>query len=100
MNEFLTDIETLRRNARAHIEEGPITEEYGADRERVISVLNEVFATELVCVLRFKRPYYTAEGLIRGRSRRSSSNTPATSRATPIWRPPGSSDCRGSPTSR
>ena len=63
MNEFLSDVETLRKNARAHIEQGPITEAYGADRERVIAVLNEVLATELVCVLRYKRHYYMADGL-------------------------------------
>jgi bacterioferritin len=57
------DIVTLRRNARNHMEDGPITEAYGADRERVIDVLNEVLATELVCVLRYKRHYYTAHGL-------------------------------------
>jgi bacterioferritin len=66
MTEFLTDIETLRRNARQHIEQGPITEAYGADRGRVIAVLNEVLATELVCVLRYKRHYYMAEGLNSG----------------------------------
>jgi bacterioferritin len=63
VTDFLSDIETLRRNARAHIEKGPITETYGADRDRVISVLNEVLATELVCVLRYKRHYYMAQGL-------------------------------------
>jgi bacterioferritin len=63
MSEFLTDIETLRRNAREHIDRGPITEAYGPDRDRVIAVLNEVLATELVCVLRYKRHYYMAEGL-------------------------------------
>ena len=66
MPEFLTDIETLRRQAREHIEKGPITEAYGADRERVIAVLNEVLATELVCVLRYKRHFFTAEGLNSG----------------------------------
>jgi bacterioferritin len=59
---FLTDVETLRRRAREHIELGPITDSYGADRERVIAVLNEVLATELVCVLRYKRHYFTASG--------------------------------------
>jgi bacterioferritin len=63
VSDFLSDIETLRRNARAHIEKGAITETYGADRDRVISVLNEVLATELVCVLRYKRHYYMAQGL-------------------------------------
>lgn len=66
MAEFLTDIETLRANARAHIEQGPITEAYGADRPRVIAVLNEVLATELVCVLRYKRHYFTAQGIDSG----------------------------------
>jgi bacterioferritin len=61
--EFLTDIKTLRERARQKIEEGPITSSYGADRERVIEVLNEALATEIVCVLRYKRHYYTARGI-------------------------------------
>jgi bacterioferritin len=60
---FLTDIETLRRRAREEIDQGPITDAYHADRERVIAVLNEVLATELVCVLRYKRHYYMASGI-------------------------------------
>jgi bacterioferritin len=63
MADFLTDVETLRKRAREHIELGPITDAYGADRERVIQVLNEVLATEIVCVLRYKRHYYTAQGI-------------------------------------
>ncbi len=63
MADFLTDIETLRARARQGIEQGPITDAYGADRERVIEVLNEALATELVCVLRYKRHYFTATGL-------------------------------------
>ena len=59
----MTDIQTLRANARAHIDQGPLTADYGADRERVIAVLNEALATELVCVLRYKRHYYMAEGI-------------------------------------
>jgi bacterioferritin len=59
----LSDVETLRRQARDHIDDGPITEAYGADRERVVAVLNEVLATELVCYLRYKRHYFTATGL-------------------------------------
>jgi len=61
--EFLTDITTLRERARQKIEEGPITEAYGADRQRVIEVLNEALATELVCVLRYKLHYFTAKGI-------------------------------------
>jgi bacterioferritin len=61
--EFLTDIQTLRDRARQKIEEGPITSSYGADRGRVIEVLNEALATEIVCVLRYKRHYFTARGI-------------------------------------
>ena len=62
MSDFLTDVKTLRQQARAHFERGPITDAYGADRERVIDVLNQALATELVCVLRYKRHYFTASG--------------------------------------
>jgi bacterioferritin len=64
--ELLTDVETLRRRARDQIDQGPITDAYGADRERVIQVLNEVLATEIVCWLRYKRHYYMATGLNAG----------------------------------
>jgi bacterioferritin len=63
MSDFLTDVKVLRERARAEIEKGPVTDAYGADRERVIQVLNEALATELVCVLRYKRHYFTATGL-------------------------------------
>ncbi|OON78065.1 ferritin-like domain-containing protein [Streptomyces tsukubensis] len=63
MAEFLTDIETIRDRARKEIEKGPITEAYGADLPRVLQILNEALATEIVCVLRYKRHYYTATGL-------------------------------------
>lgn len=66
MGEFLTDIETIRKRARENIDQGPITETYEADRERVLDVLNTVLATELVCVLRYKRHYFTASGLNAG----------------------------------
>jgi bacterioferritin len=66
MSEFLTDIKTLRDRARTKIEEGPITSAYGADREKVIAVLNEALATEIVCVLRYKRHYFMANGLNAG----------------------------------
>jgi len=66
MADFLTDVETLRRRAREHIDQGPITEAYGADRARVVEVLNEALATEIVCVLRYKRHYSTATGINAG----------------------------------
>jgi bacterioferritin len=66
MSDFLTDVQTLRDRAREHMSSGPITESYGADRDRVLAVLNEVLATELVCVLRYKRHYYMARGINSG----------------------------------
>src|SRR6266498_4820338 len=61
--DFLSDVEELRRRARQHIQEGAVTAGYGADRDRVIAVLNEALATEIVCVLRYKRHYYMATGI-------------------------------------
>ena len=60
---FLTDIKTLRKRARQHIEQGAITEGYTADRKTVIKVLNEALATEIVCVLRYRRHYFMASGI-------------------------------------
>jgi bacterioferritin len=60
---FLTDVAELRRRARQHMEEGAVTAGYGADRTTVIELLNEALATELVCVLRYKRHYYMATGI-------------------------------------
>lgn len=58
-----SDIQSLRKSARLHIEEGAITTGYAADREKVIQLLNEALATELVCVLRYKRHYFMADGI-------------------------------------
>jgi len=60
---FLTDIKTLRKRAREHIDQGAVTPGYKADRETVIKILNEALATEIVCVLRYKRHYYMASGI-------------------------------------
>jgi len=60
---FLTDIQELRRRARDHMEQGAVTNGYKADRETVIKILNDVVATEIVCVLRYKRHYYMASGI-------------------------------------
>src|SRR6266513_2818560 len=60
---FVTDIQELRRRARAHMEQGAVTSAYTSDRETVIRILNEVLATEIVCVLRYKRHYYMATGI-------------------------------------
>ena len=60
---FLTDIKTLRDRARQHIEKGAITPGYNADLPTVIKLLNEALATEIVCVLRYRRHYFTASGI-------------------------------------
>lgn len=60
---FVADIEAIRRRAREHIENGAVTQSYRGDRETVIKVLNEALATELVCVLRYKRHYFAATGI-------------------------------------
>src|SRR5712664_1062438 len=60
---FLTDIKTLRERARKHIEKGAITEGYAADRDTVVKILNEALATEIICVLRYKRHYFMATGI-------------------------------------
>jgi bacterioferritin len=59
----LSDSKTLRERARQHIEKGAVTPGYAADRKHVISTLNEALATELVCVLRYKRHYFMAAGI-------------------------------------
>ena len=60
---FLTDVKELRRRARQHIENGAVTEGYRGDRDTVIRLLNEALATEIVCVLRYKRHYFMASGI-------------------------------------
>lgn len=60
---FLSDIKTLRARARKHIEEGAVTGNYGADRDTVLKLLNEALATELVCVLRYRRHHFMAKGI-------------------------------------
>jgi len=59
----LSDTSTLRRNAARHLEQGALTEGYRADRERVLELLNTALATELVCVLRYQRHHFMAQGL-------------------------------------
>jgi bacterioferritin len=65
MNEqsLLTDVATLRQRAREHIESGAVTAGYHADRPTILKLLNEALATEIVCVLRYRRHYFMAKGL-------------------------------------
>ncbi|MFJ3073935.1 MULTISPECIES: ferritin-like domain-containing protein [Pseudomonas] len=62
-NVELTDVQTLRKRARQHVEQGAVTEGYQADRKEILRLLNESLATELVCVLRYKRHYFMASGI-------------------------------------
>lgn len=59
-----TDVDSMRRRAREHIENGAVVDSYAADPIVVINMLNAALATELVCVMRYKRHYYKAHGLV------------------------------------
>jgi bacterioferritin len=63
MKPFVSDIQKIRDRARATIKQGAVTQGLKTERKQVIKVLNEVLATELVCVLRYKRHYYVASGI-------------------------------------
>lgn len=60
---MVADLELIRKRAREHVEQGPVTENYTADRATVLKLLNESLATELVCTLRYKRHYFMAVGI-------------------------------------
>lgn len=60
---FLSDIQEIRRRARQHMEKGAVTDGYKGDLQTVIRLLNEALATELVCVLRYKRHHFMAKGI-------------------------------------
>jgi bacterioferritin len=59
----LTDVKTLRSRARANIDEGAVTTGYAADRATVLRLLDESLATELICVLRYRRHHFMARGI-------------------------------------
>jgi bacterioferritin len=63
---LLSNVKDLRARARQHTDRGAVTEGYKADREVVLRLLNESLATELICVLRYKRHYYMASGIHAG----------------------------------
>ncbi len=52
---FSMDVDAIRKRARTHIEQGAVTDSYGADVDTVLNLLNDVLATEIVCWLRYKR---------------------------------------------
>ena len=59
----LTPVKTLRKQARQHTEHGAVTAGYSADRPQVLKLLNEALATEIVCVLRYRRHHFMARGI-------------------------------------
>jgi bacterioferritin len=63
MADFLTDVDTLRKQAREEIQKGPVTVAYKADVDRVIDVLNLSLATEIVCTLRYRQHHFAAKGI-------------------------------------
>ncbi len=84
---FEMDVKAIRAKARKDIESGAVTDTYRADRQTVLKLLNEALATEIVCVLRYKRHYFMARGSTPSPWRQSSPNTPRRNRSTPT-------DCR------
>lgn len=60
---FKTDLEAIQKRAREKMMDGAVTDAYKADRDQVVAVLNEVLATEIVCILRYRNHYYMATGI-------------------------------------
>ena len=60
---FLADLQKIQKRAREHMERGAITEGYKGDRKKVIDLLNQALATEIVCILRYKNHYFLASGI-------------------------------------
>jgi len=60
---FVLDVEKIRADARQHMDDGPLTASYGADKDVVLKLLNDALATEIVCTLRYKRHYFMAKGI-------------------------------------
>lgn len=59
----LTDVKTLRKNARSGIQDGAVTKDYQLNTDEAIRHLNEALATEIVCVLRYRFHYFMASGI-------------------------------------
>src|SRR6187399_883362 len=63
-NAFISDLSVLRSRAREQIMKGAVTPSYPeADRLAVVELLQTALATELVCVLRYKRHYFVTHGI-------------------------------------
>jgi bacterioferritin len=64
-NQFAIDVTRIRDQARRHLEQGPVTPSNTGDVERLIAVLNEVVASEMVCYLRYTQNAIVAQGIDR-----------------------------------
>jgi bacterioferritin len=62
-SDFVADIEAIRKRAREHMDDGAVTQNYKANKEQVLKLLNDSLATELVCILRYKRHHFMAKGI-------------------------------------
>jgi len=49
--------------AKRSLDQGAVVPSYGPWREDIIKLLNDALATEIVCVMRYKRHHFTAKGL-------------------------------------
>lgn len=63
---FFSDIKAIQERARKSMKDGAVTEGYKADRNKILQLLNEVLATEIVCTLRYKNHYFLASGIHSG----------------------------------
>jgi bacterioferritin len=62
---FVMDVTRIRDQAREHLKQGPVTPSNTTDVERVITVLNQVVATEMVCYLRYTQNAIVCQGIDR-----------------------------------
>ncbi len=60
---FISDIQTLRERARQHLERGAVTPTYSGNVSKTIEILQQVLATEIVCVLRYTMHSISATGI-------------------------------------
>jgi bacterioferritin len=49
--------------ARSQLDDGAVTPSIAPHSEQIVSLLNDALATELVCILRYKRHHFTARGM-------------------------------------
>lgn len=60
---FPTDMQALRNRPRQHLEQGAVTPRYRANPETLIKLVSAALATEIACVLCYKRHFFMASGI-------------------------------------